>query len=172
MPSVAVHTHVFKRLCNATALSMGMPRLRQAYVPQPVVDRSAADLRAYIEGQDPVSKRPFMQEVLDGLLTPLDEADLQGLSFERTTPRLIDPDTEDDLRRLFEENNWTDGLPIVLPTEARVEAMLKGTSIAGQDRRRLRPTAFRSTGNSRCRKWRQRRHGGASPSTSRSRALA
>ena len=34
---------------------MGMPRLRQAYVPQPVVDRSAADLRAYIEGQDPVS---------------------------------------------------------------------------------------------------------------------
>ena len=123
---------------------MGMPRLRQAYVPQPVVDRSAADLRAYIEGQDPVSKRPFMQEVLDGLLTPLDEADLQGLSFERTTPRLVEPDTEDNLRRLFEENNWTDWLPIVLPTEARVEAMLKGTShppdkIVG----RLRPTAFR-----------------------------
>ena len=123
---------------------MGMPRLRQAYVPQPVVDRSAADLRAYIEGQDPVSKRPFMQEVLDGLLTPLDEADLQGLSFERTTPRLIEPGTEDNLRRLFEDNHWTDGLPIVLPTEARVEAMLKGTShppdkIVG----RLRPTAFR-----------------------------
>ena len=70
---------------------MGMPRLRQAYVPQPVVDRSAADLRAYIEGQDPVSKRPFMQEVLDGLLSPLDEADLQGLTFERTTPRLVEP---------------------------------------------------------------------------------
>ena len=123
---------------------MGMPRLRQAYVPQPVVDRSAADLRAYIEGQDPISRRPFMQEVLDGLLTPLDEADLQGLSFERTTPRLVEPGAEDDLRRSFDENNWTDGLPIVLPTEARVEAMLKGTShppdkIVG----RLRPTAFR-----------------------------
>ena len=127
---------------------MGMPRLRQAYVPQPVVDRSAADLRAYIEGQDPVSKRPFMQDVLDGLTSPLDEADLQGLSFERTTPRLIHPDTEDNLRRLFEENHWTDA-PIVLPTEARVEAMLRGTShppdkIVG----RLRPTAFASTGNS------------------------
>ena len=55
IPSVAVHTHVFARLCKATALSMGMPRLRQAYVPQPVVDRSAADLRAYIDGTDPVS---------------------------------------------------------------------------------------------------------------------
>jgi hypothetical protein len=144
VPSVAVHTHVFQRLCKATALSMGMPRLRQAYVPQPVVDRSAVDLRAYIDGQDPVSRRPFMQEVLDGLLSPLDEADLQGVTFERTTPRLVEPDTEDDLHRLFQENNWTDSLPIVLPTEARVEAMLEGTShprdkIVG----RLRPTAFR-----------------------------
>jgi hypothetical protein len=144
VPSVAVHTHVFKRLCNATALAMGMPRLRQAYVPQPVVDRSAADLRAYIDGQDPTSHRPFMQEVLDGLLSPLEEADLQGLTFERTTPRLVEPATEDDLQRLFEENRWTDMLPIVLPTEARVEAMLKGTShrpdeIVGK----LRPTALR-----------------------------
>jgi hypothetical protein len=59
-----VHTHVFARLCRATALSMGMPRLRQAYVPQPVVGRSASDLRAYIDGTDPVSGRPFMQEVI------------------------------------------------------------------------------------------------------------
>jgi hypothetical protein len=144
IPSVAVHTHVFARLCKATALSMGMPRLRQAYVPQPVVDRSAADLRGYIDGTDAVSGRPFMQEVLDGLTAPLDEADLQGVSFERTTPRLLEPDAEEHLQRLFEESHWTDFLPIVLPTEPRVEAMLKGTShppdkIVG----RLRPTAFR-----------------------------
>jgi hypothetical protein len=48
------------------------------------------------------------------------------------------------LHPLFEENGWTDFLPIVLPTEARVEAMLKGTShppdkVVG----RLRPTALR-----------------------------
>ena len=144
VPSVAVHTHVFKRLCDATALAMGMPRLRQAYVPQPVVDRSAAHLRAYIDGQDPIARRPFMQGVLEGLTSPLEEADLQGLTFERTTPRLADPDTEDNLRQRFQENNWTDGLPIVLPTEARVEAMLRGTShspdeIVGK----LRPTALR-----------------------------
>ena len=125
---------------------MGMPRLRQTYTPHPVVDRSAADLRAYIDGRDAVSGRPFMQEVLDGLTSPLEDADIQGLSFERTTPRLVDPDTEDNLQRLFAENRWTDMLPIVLPTEARVEAMLKGTShppdkIVG----RLRPTVFRES---------------------------
>ena len=123
---------------------MGMPRLRQAYTPHPVVDQSAAHLRAYIDGSDAISGRPFMQVVLDGLTGPLEDADLQGLSFERTTPRLVEPDTEDNLQRLCEENRWTDMLPIVLPTEARVEAMLRGTShppdkVVG----RLRPTVFR-----------------------------
>jgi len=125
---------------------MGMPTLRQAYTPHPVVDRSAADLRAYIDGTDPISGRPFMQEVLEGLTGALDEADIQGLSFARTTPRLLEADTEDNLHRLFDENRWTDCLPVVLPTEERVEAMLRGTShprdkIVG----RLRPTVFRES---------------------------
>ena len=125
---------------------MGMPTLRQAYTPHPVVDRPAADLRAYIDGTDPISGRPFMQEVLEGLTGALDEVDIQGLSFERTTPRLLEADTEDNLHRLFDENRWTDCLPVVLPTEERVEAMLRGTShprdkIVG----RLRPTVFRES---------------------------
>ena len=121
-----------------------MPRLRQAFAPQPIVDRPASALRAYIEGNDPVSGRPFMQEVLDAISRPLEEADLQGLSFERTTPRLLDADSEANLQRRFEDSNWTDFLPITLPTEERVEAMLKGTSqppdkVVG----RLRPAVFR-----------------------------
>ena len=69
-----------------------------------------------------------MQEVIDGLTRPLDDADLTGATFERTTPRLVAPDTEDNLRQLFLDNRWTDFLPIVLPTEERVAAMLKATS--------------------------------------------
>ena len=65
-------------------------------------------------------------------------------TFERTTPRLVEPDTEDNLQRQFLENNWTDGLPIVLPTEKRVAEMLAHTSrkpdeIVG----RMQPTEFR-----------------------------
>ena len=146
VPSVAVHTNVFARLARATALANGMPKTRQAYVPQPVVDKSAADLRAYIEGKDPVSGRPFMQEIIEGLTRPLDADDLKGLSFERSTPRLLAPDTEENLAQLFLENHWTDFLPIVLPTEERVAAMLKGThrkpdEVVG----RMRPTEFRES---------------------------
>lgn len=144
VPSVAVHTDAFARLARATALANGMPRARQAFVPQPVVGRTPAELRAYIEGDDPVSRRPFMREVLEGLSRPLDEEDLKGLSFERSTPRLLEPDTEENLHRLFIENHWTDYLPIVLPTEERVAAMLSATSRAPDEIvGRLRPASFR-----------------------------
>jgi hypothetical protein len=128
VPTIAVHTHVFARVARSTARLRGIPTLRQAFVPQPVVGRTPAELRAYIEGTDPVSGRPFMQEVIEGLNRPLDEADLTGATFERTTPRLVPPDTAENLGKLFLENRWTDFLPIVLPTEERVAAMLKGTS--------------------------------------------
>jgi hypothetical protein len=146
VPSVAVHTNVFARLAQSTARVAGMPRTRQAYVPQPVVDLSPAQLRAYIEGVDPISKRPFMQEIIEGLTRPLDDEDLKGLTFERTTPRLLTPDTEDNLQKLFIDNNWTDFLPVILPTEERVAAMLKGTShppdkVVGK----LRTTSFRES---------------------------
>jgi hypothetical protein len=144
VPTVAVHTHVFARLARATALANGMPRMRQTFVPQPVVDRTADQLRAYIEGADPVSKRPFVREVIEGLTEPLDKEDLQGLTFERTTPRLLEPDSDENLHHLFVENRWTDFLPVVLPTEARVAEMLKGTSLAPDKVvGKLRPAAFR-----------------------------
>ena len=144
VPAVAVHTDVFARLARSVARANGMPRTRQAFVPQPVVDKSPEQLRGYIEGADPTTKRPFMQEVIEGLTKPLDEEDLKGLSFERSTPRLVEPATEDELQRLFLENGWTDYMPVTLPTEERVAAMLKGTShppdkVVG----RIRPTAYR-----------------------------
>ncbi|MCO5100915.1 MAG: hypothetical protein M9885_08470 [Burkholderiaceae bacterium] len=121
-----------------------MPTLRQAFVPQPIVGRSPEQLRAYVYGDDPVSRRPFVREVLEGLTAPLDDQDLSGLSFERSKPRLLEPDTEGNLHQLFLQNHWTDCLPIVLPTEERVEAMLKGTSRAPDEIvGRLRPTRYR-----------------------------
>src|SRR2546430_15052929 len=64
--------------------------------------------------------------------------------YDRTTPRLVEPDSEENLQQQFLDNKWTDGLPIVLPTEKRVAAMLAGTSrkpdeIVG----RMQPTEFR-----------------------------
>jgi hypothetical protein len=144
VPTVSVHTQVFARLVRSVAHANGMPTVRQAFVPQPVVGRTAAELRAYIEGADPINQRSFLESVLNGLTRPLDDADMAGLSFERSTPRLLDADSEDNLQDHFVENRWTDFQPIVLPTEERVAAMLRGTSHAPDEVvGRLRPTVYR-----------------------------
>ena len=139
-----MHTDVFARLARSVARANGMPTLRQAFVPQPVVGRSPSELRAYIEGADPVQQRSFIESAIGGLTHPLDETDLTGVSFERSTPRLLEPDAEDHLQARFLDQGWTDFQPVVLPTEERVAAMLEGTRHAADEVvGRLRPTVYR-----------------------------
>ena len=128
VPTVAFHTHAFNAVTKSVVRVAGMPSLQQVYVPHPVQGKTPEQMRAYIEGNDPITGRPVMQEVLEGLTGSLSDEAAKGVSFERSTPRLCEPATEDDLRRMFEENRWTDFLPIVLPTEERVAEMLRHTS--------------------------------------------
>jgi len=144
VPTVAVHTDIFERVTKSVARVNGMPKMRQVYVPQPVMGKSAAELRDYVDGNDPTTGRPVMQEVIEGLTAPLDPEGEKGLGFDRSTPRLVEPDSEENLHQLFLDRHWTDTLPIVLPTEARVEEMLRHTShrpdeVVGH----MRPTGFR-----------------------------
>ena len=70
-----------------------------------------------------------MLQIVDALTKPLTEAEkLTGLPEGAVEPRLLPSDTEENLQKLFKENDWTDYLPVILPTEERVAAMLKGTS--------------------------------------------
>jgi len=144
VPVVAMHTDKFDKVVRSVALVNGMPGLRQVFVPQPIMGKTAAQLRAYIDGTDPISGRPVMQEVVEGLTKPFDENDRGPAEFDRSTPRVVEAETEEDLHRLFLENRWTDMLPIVLPTEERVAAMLAATrrkpnEVVG----RMRSTHFR-----------------------------
>jgi hypothetical protein len=105
-----------------------MPNMRFTFVPHPITGTPAAVCRKYLEGNDPVTGKPVVQEIISALTKPLTAEDTKKGFIERPTPRFVPPDTEANLHRLFLENGWTDGLPIVLPTEARVAEMLKGTS--------------------------------------------
>jgi len=144
VPTVAMHTDKFDRVVRSVASVNGMGGLRQVFVPQPVMGKTPAELRAYVDGLDSFTGRPVMQEVIEGLTQPFSDAELKDVQFERSTPRLCAPDTEDNLHRLFLDSGWTDCLPVVLPTEERVAAMLAGTrrqshEVVG----RMRPTHFR-----------------------------
>jgi hypothetical protein len=94
------------------------------FVPTPIVGKSAGELRGYVEGEDPIAGRPLVEALLEGLTRdPAPPAVAAG-----ETRRLLEPDAEEQLHERFRTNGWTDQLPIVLPTEARVEAMLEHTS--------------------------------------------
>ncbi len=127
MPTASVQTDVFEPLVRAASRQRSMPHLRFVFVPQPVMGKSPEELRAYINGSDAVTGRPFMQEVIDALTKPLTDEEKKQVCFDRSTPKFVEPGTEENLHRLFLENNWTDNLPIILPTEERVEKMLAGT---------------------------------------------
>jgi hypothetical protein len=128
VPTVQMHTNLFERQVRSTVRFNGMQGMRCAFVPQPVMGKSDAELRAYVDGTDPISGRPVMQEVIEGLTRPLGEHEVQKAVYRRATPRLVERDTEDNLHQLFLENHWTDMFPIVLPTEERVQKMLTCTS--------------------------------------------
>lgn len=144
MPTASVQTGIFRVAVEAVARTHGMPRQRFVFVPQPVMGKSPQELRAYVDGNDVVTGRPVMQEVVEALTAPLSDEDKAVVQFDRSTPRTVEPDTEDSLHRLFLENGWTDRLPIILPTEERVAQMLAATSHAPDEVvGRMRPTSTR-----------------------------
>ena len=118
----------FAEYAAMDARNHGM-KLRFSFPPYPLVGRPREVLRQYVEGSDPVSGKPLMPQVVDALTKPLTEEEENPKSDRGAPrPRLLQPDTEENLRRLFLENGWTDGAPIVLPTEERVAHMLSGTA--------------------------------------------
>ncbi|NLT66978.1 MAG: hypothetical protein GXX84_10285 [Acidobacteria bacterium] len=108
----------------------GMP-IRYVGFPFPVAGQPKSVHHSYVfEREDVVSGKPMMQAIVDGFTKPLTEKEkFQGRPPEAVAePRLLEPDTEDNLQQLFKDKDWTDYNPIILPTEERVAAMLKGTS--------------------------------------------
>jgi len=128
VPTAPIQTQVFESLGRMYAGMVGMPRHRIVTVPHPISRVPASICRDYIEGNDPVSGRPVIDEIVEALTKPLTKDDTRSGSQARPEPTRIGPDTEENLHLHFLESIWTDYLPIILPTEERVAEMLKGTS--------------------------------------------
>ena len=129
-PTVSIITEYFRELVEENAAKKGMPGLRFTFVKSPVWGKSAEQLRKdVVEGTDPITGKPVMQEVVAELTTPLSDKDKATRSVQQSAgPDHFGPDTAENLPTLFREKGMTDYLPIVLPTEEKVDAMLKATS--------------------------------------------
>jgi hypothetical protein len=67
VPAVGLHTDKFNRVVESVTKMAGLPQAPRAFVPQPVMGKSAEELKAYVNGKDPISGRPVMQEIIEAL---------------------------------------------------------------------------------------------------------
>jgi hypothetical protein len=128
VPTVPIITNTFQFAVKTAVTAKGMENLRFAFISHPVAYRPAEECRRKILGNDPITRKPFLLEIIEGLTSPLTEEEKKTGIIERPRERLLPPDTADNLQALFRNNEWTSYLPIILPTEEKVAEMLKGTS--------------------------------------------
>ena len=128
IPSVGVIIDVLEELVRGKAKEDGMPALRLAFTPNPVAGKTPEELTSDIEGKDPISGIPLMEEITGFLTNPLTAEESITGPMPRPRQRTFGPDTRENLQAMFDANFWTDQLPIVPPTEERVAAMLAATS--------------------------------------------
>jgi hypothetical protein len=123
IPTVLVVSEPFVEIGRNVAAGLGYPKLPIVTVPHPIGELPAA----------------VALELGTGLAGPVREALLEGGAAASGLGRAVTADAESDVGEeelvwidgdqgavdaFFDENDWSDGLPVVAPTEARVAAML------------------------------------------------
>jgi hypothetical protein len=114
-------------------IQKGMPTLRVTYLISPVWGKTVEQIRRDIIGKSPVSGKMVMQDIVDNLTRPLTAEERKAGSKEQSAGPAVFTDTPDKLQQYFMDNRMTDYMPIVLPSEDKVNEMLKGTSRRPED---------------------------------------
>ncbi len=120
-----VATYVFQHFVNdamSAASSKGMPVLR--IVPENIVSESTVvkDVEAAIKA--------VFDDVVAVLTKPLTANEKSPKKREpENPPRIIFKGTLAEVNRFFYQRGWTDGLPIIPPTEEAVKEMMTGTDL-------------------------------------------
>jgi hypothetical protein len=121
-PTVSLVNQGFVNDAESASRGKGMPFLR--YVPTKVPCESSiiSDIE---EGIDDV-----VDPIIDALIQPLtrDEEAPEQREPEETS-RIVFKGNFEDVNSFFYRQGWTDGFPIIPPTEEAVAAMLEGTDL-------------------------------------------
>ncbi len=117
VPSVSLTCEGFLGQAATTAAGLGMPSLPVALVPGHVDVQSADELR-----------RNVLAVTVDAVIQGLTAAPAEAAPvLEPDATAIVFEGTPDEVNRHFYDNGWSDGLPIVPPTEARVGEFLRFT---------------------------------------------
>jgi hypothetical protein len=128
IPAAPIVTIAFKDLAQTNCAKRGMPLQRISYTPHPVWGKTDEQMYAYLDGNDPVHNTPLMKEIVDSLVRPVTAEEMKTGTVTPPVGAPTFTDTTDNLQQYFLDNGMTDTMPIIIPTQEKVDAMLKGTS--------------------------------------------
>ena len=123
VPSVSLTCEGFIGQAATTATGLGLPSLPVAIVPGHVDVQTVDELRANVFGVT-------VEGVVQGLTAAPEKA---SELVEPEPGEVVFEGTPDEINRFFYENGWSDGLPIVPPTAARVDEFLRHTDRDGDE---------------------------------------
>ena len=128
VPTVIFTARHFLHDAERTAASLGLPGLPLALVPLPFTNQTAEAVHRMVDGA--------IEQVIAGLTKPV--AEPGPVQRPASDERLV-YDGEDAyaaweaMNRDFLTRGWSDGFPLVAPTDRAVAAMLRGTQRAPGD---------------------------------------
>jgi hypothetical protein len=145
IPGVYIVDKPFVADVQVTCEKEGMPGLRRVNVPHPAGDVSDDELSDIMrklvralttpvmegEGHDILQDDkeslffPMFHETKD---TPLVGKDVDTGELGERSSKIAITGTLEEVQNYFDDNGWTDGLPIVPPTRERIDEMLRGTT--------------------------------------------
>ncbi len=127
VPSSSLVCEGFLGQAATTAVGLGMPNLPLAPVAGHVDTQTDNELRANVLGA-----------TLDAVVANLTERPADALPTVEPEPReIVFEGSFEEVNRLFYENRWSDGLPVVPPSVDKIEAFLAfadrpGDTVLGQ----------------------------------------
>lgn len=130
-PAIPVVLREFQEQLTDVGYAKGMPGIRIQYILGPVWGKTGEQLRkAVVYGNNPITGKPVAQEIVDKITKPLTADEKQTGEWKRSLGPATYSGTAAELQKLFLEKRYTDFMPVILPTEALVDEMLKATSHA------------------------------------------
>ena len=117
VPSTSVVCEGFVGQAGTTSVGLGYPNLAVSMVPGHVDTQSVEELKRNV-------LEVTLQSVIDNLTIDPDAA----AAIKEPEPLdIVFEGTFEEVNRLYYENSWSDGLPIIPPTEAKIQNFLEFT---------------------------------------------
>ena len=122
VPAVGLANEGFIRDAKSAAAINGMPGVRILAEAIPVECTELPIIEAGVAAA--------MDDIIDALIRPLSEEEAKPVPEEDgVADRIAFRGTIQEVNRFFYKRKWTDGLPILPPTDAAVAEMLEGTDL-------------------------------------------